>query len=363
MSDLAPPPLDDRSLPGWLRATGLARADDEIVVEAAGDGNINWVRRARVPARQVSWIVKQARPALERFPQYRASTERIVFEERWLALARAVDDESVCPAVLHFDEASRALVLEDLGDAERLDHALLRGRDVVAALCSVARLLARVHAATRDPALAARFRNDDMQTLHGEHVFRLPFAENDFPLEPPLRARAERVWLDRELGALALRAYARYREPHGALVHGDVQAGNVLLPAAGGAKLLDAEIAHVGDPAFDLGMLLAHVLLAGLARDALGPAADVARATWSAYGASATAGDAPELRDVARYAGIEILRRTIGAARVAAVAETRVALAALDLATEMIRTPAASAAELAHRLHARTTAAHGTGAA
>ncbi|MBY0280132.1 phosphotransferase, partial [Candidatus Binatia bacterium] len=329
MSDLAPRPLDERSLSGWLRAAGLACAGDEVVVEAAGDGNINWVRRARVPGRGVSWVVKQARPALERFPQYRASTERIVFEERWLAIARVVDDEGICPAVLHFDEAARVLVLEDLADAERLDRALLRGRDVVAALCAVARLLARVHAATRDPLLVERFRNDDMQTLHGEHVFRLPFAPNDFPLEPALRARAERVWQDGELGAIAMRAYTRYREPRGALVHGDVQAGNVLLPTAGGVKLLDAEIAHVGDPAFDVGMLLAHVLLAGLARDALGPAAEVACTTWNAYASSATAGDAPELADVARYAGIEILRRTICAARVAAVADTRVALAAL----------------------------------
>jgi 5-methylthioribose kinase len=162
-----------------------------------------------------------------------------------------------------------------------------------------------------------------------------------------------------------MRAYTRYREPRGALVHGDVQAGNVLLPTAGGVKLLDAEIAHVGDPAFDVGMLLAHVLLAGLARDALGPAAEVACTTWNAYASSATAGDAPELADVARYAGIEILRRTIGAARVAAVADTRVALAALDVATDLIRTPAPGAVELVRRLSARTTAelAPGTGAA
>lgn len=343
--------LDDRSLPDWLRAVGLARAGDEVVVEPAGDGNINWVRRARVPARAVSWVVKQARPALERFPEYRASTERIVFEERWFAIARTVDTDAVCPAILHFDEARRVLVLADLGDAERLDHALLRGRDVEAALHVVARLLARVHGATRDPALAARFANDDMQTLHGEHVFRLPFAPNDFPLEPPLRTRAERVWQDAELGAIAARAYARYREPRGALVHGDVQAGNILLPAGGGAKLLDAEIAHVGDPAFDAGMLLAHVLLAGLARGELAAAADVACTTWDAY-AHACDGEPAPFADVARYAGIEVLRRTIGAARVAAVADTAVALAAVDLASRTIRTPPATPGALAAELRA-----------
>ena len=341
MSATDPIPLDEHAVAGFLRQAGLARPGDAVVVEPAGDGNINWVRRARVPDGGASWIVKQARPALERFPEYRASTERIVFEERWFAIARTVDAGGVCPAILYFDEARRALVLEDLGDAERLDHALLRGADANAALAAVARLLGAVHAATRDPALAERFVNTDMQTLHGEHVFRLPFAANDFPLEPALRARAERVWRDAELGAIAARAYARYREPRGVLVHGDVQAGNVLLPAAGGAKLLDAEIAHVGDPAFDAGLLLAHVLLPGLARATLGDAGRVAAATWDAY--AAAAGDVrPPFADVARYAGIEILRRTIGAARVAAVAATAVALAAVDLASRLIRTPAES---------------------
>ena len=352
MSGPAPTPIDERSLPGWLRQAGLARPGDDVVVEPAGDGNINWVRRARVPARGASWVVKQARPALERFPEYSASTERIVFEQRWFAIARTVDAESVCPTILHFDEDARVLVLEDLGDAERLDRALLRGADVVPALAAVARLLAAVHGATRDdPALAARFANADMQTLHGEHVFRLPFAPNDFPLEPALRARAERVWQDAELGAIAARAYERYREPRGALVHGDVQAGNVLLPPDGGAKLLDAEIAHVGDPAFDVGMLLAHVLLAGVARDALASSADIACATWDAYaGACGSGATIAPFADATRYAGIEVLRRTIGAARVAAVADTGVALSAVDLASRMIRTPSATPQALASEL-------------
>jgi 5-methylthioribose kinase len=339
----APDALDDERLPAYLRSIGLAGPGDEVTVEPAGDGNINWVRRARVSGR-ASCIVKQARPALERFPQYRASTDRIVFERRWFDIARPLDVQGVCPRVLHFDEPRRALVLEDLGDAERLDRALLRGADVREALAAVVRLLAAVHAATREPALAARFRNDDMRRLHGEHIFRLPFVANDFPLEPELRTCAERVWRDAELGAVAARAYARYGEPTGALVHGDVQAGNVLLGPRG-PKLLDAEIAHVGDPAFDVGILLAHVLLAGLARSSLREAAEVASATWRAYADTARA-EAPPFADVVRYAAIEIVRRTIGAARVDAVRATPVAIAAIDLGTRLMRRPAASPVEL-----------------
>jgi hypothetical protein len=69
--------LDDSNLPDYLRKTGLLPPGGEVAVEPVGDGNINWVRRARCVPDGRSWVVKQARPALERFPQYRVSTRRI----------------------------------------------------------------------------------------------------------------------------------------------------------------------------------------------------------------------------------------------------------------------------------------------
>lgn len=327
-------PLDEQSLPDYLRDLGLLRGEQRVLVEPAGDGNINWVRRVR--AGDQSWIVKQARPALERFPQYRASTIRITCEARWLETARGLDRAGVCPAVIAFDEAARTLVLEDLGDAARLDTVLARrAGDARAPAARLAGFLGVVHAATaHDTSLAPRFPNGEMQRLHGDHIFVLPFRENDFPLAPPVRTRAEEIWRKGDLAAQAEAAYRRYLEPHGALVHGDVQAGNVLL-APRGAVLLDAEIAHVGDPAFDLGMLFAHCWLPAAARGRPSEAAPAIAAAWEAYSDAAGAG--PERRAEAnRYAGIELLRRTLGAARLAAVEAPGASLAVLDFAQTLL---------------------------
>ena len=62
------------------------------MVEPVGDGNINWVRRVRSAGS--SWVVKQARPTLERFPEYRASTERIGFEARFYETVAGCDAPS-----------------------------------------------------------------------------------------------------------------------------------------------------------------------------------------------------------------------------------------------------------------------------
>ncbi|MEN8161600.1 MAG: phosphotransferase [Myxococcota bacterium] len=330
--------LSDESLGDHLRRLGIAAPGDRVEVEPAGDGNINWVRRATlIGAERRSCIVKQARPALERFPEYEAPTERMLCEARYLERARGSDEDGVLPAVLAFDAPNRLIVLEDLGAAERLDVALARRADVGAALTRLAAFLGRVHAGTRDDgSLVAEFANEGMQRLHGDHIFVLPFIENDFALPPRTAERGATLREDTAFRETAARAYARYLEPRGALVHGDVQAGNVLLPP-GGVKLLDAEIAHVGDPAFDLGTLLAHRLLPDAARGAAAEARPALAACWDAYrGAHGEAG-LPALEDALRYAGLELLRRTLGAARVAAVTDDEAGLRVIEVGAALVR--------------------------
>jgi 5-methylthioribose kinase len=125
-----------------------------------------------------------------------------------------------------------------------------------------------------------------------------------------------------------------------------VQAGNVLL-ARGGAKLLDAEIAHVGDPAFDVGTLLAHDWLAALHAGSVATAtAERAARIWNGYRTSLGEDRPVAFADVARYAGLEMMRRTIGAARVRAVEGVETSLAAIEVAERLVREPPAEPAEV-----------------
>jgi 5-methylthioribose kinase len=328
--------LEEKQLARYLEQLGILPAGEEVLVEPAGDGNINWVRRVRFGDPPTSVVVKQARPQLERFPEYQAPTERIVFEARYYERARPLEPSPICPRVIRFDAPERVLILEDLGESERLDAALARGADVTPALQALGAFLGAVHEATGSPSLARDFPNDAMRQLHGEHIFALPLRANDFPLSAALRSRAEVLGRDRELVAIADACHARYLEPRGALVHADVQGSNVLL-LPDGPRLIDAEIAHVGDPAFDVGTLLAHVVLAAVARgradDARSPAAEL----WQSY--CGLRGQPPPLEEAARHAGLEMLRRTIGAARVAIVEQDEPALAVLEAALRLIRTP------------------------
>ncbi len=329
--------LDDATLPAFLVRAGLLADARGARVEPAGDGNINWVRRVRAPDGR-SWVVKQARASLERFPEYRVDSSRMLFEARYFELVRVRVPAlaGVPPRVLHFDEPNRVLVMEDLCGAVRLDGLLARCSAEPATLEALGAFLGAVHAATRGAAaaLAKRFANDEMRQLHGEHIFSLPYQPNDFPIEPRLRALADELLARPGLRARIALLRARYYGAREALVHGDVQPGNVLVQGVA-PRLLDAEIAHVGDPAFDLGQAFAHVHLhRAHARDPA-PLEACERALFAGY-ARAPAAD-PELEARARaYAGVEILRRAIGAARLSVLGTTARAERALELGAALL---------------------------
>jgi len=341
--------LNEENLADYLISVGFIPRSQEVRIESAGPGNINWVRRVRCHPAGGSWVVKQARPALERFPEYRVSTERLVFEARYLETARAFDATGVLVGVEFFDPDSRVLILEDLVGCPRLTLVLAEGQSGLSRVRECARalgaFLGAVHAGTRDPVLATQVANQEMQGLHGDHIFVLPFRDNAFPLSPALAERARRVRADRSLVETIDAAHARYLEPVGALVHGDVQPDNVLIGERG-PRLLDAEIAHVGDPAFDLGIFLAHLLLPPLAAGEPERAADCLHSAWSAYTEAHGSEALVDFAGVARYAGIELLRRTLGAARVDAVARDEAGLAAVDAGVRLVTTAPESPARM-----------------
>ena len=330
--------LTEDSILGHLREIGLPLGDDAACF-LAGDGNINWVRRVRSGDR--SWIVKQAGPTLAKFPEYAADPGRILHEARYFASVAPLDPDGVCPAVHHLDPAHHLLVLEDLGEVERFDAALDAGAALRPAVERMARFLGTVHAGTLDAPLLDAFPDgqsgEGVLALHLAHIFELPFAENDFPLSTAVSAAGSHLREDDAFRTRLSEIDKLCRQRGRALIHGDVQPTNLLL-ADGGVRLLDPEMAHAGHPAFDLGLFFAHLWIDGIARDAVSAAEATVRAGWGAY-TEAAGPAAPGFEVVAAVAGVEMLRRTLGAARVPAVERDEVALAVIGAGRAKIVEP------------------------
>lgn len=227
-----------------LRAMGLLHPTALAWGEPLAGGVSSDIWRVALPDGRMI-CVKRALAKLKVAADWRAPTERNMYEARWLLRAAAACP-GAAPALLGQDAETGTLAMAYLAPE---DHPVWKGRlrdghaDPVFA-GEVARRLARIHAASaRDPACAAEFPTDDIF-----YAIRL---------EPYLVATA-RVHTD-----LASRLHAIVEETAAtkrALAHGDVSPKNILAGPQG-PVFLDAECAWWGDPAFDLAFCLNHLLL------------------------------------------------------------------------------------------------------
>src|SRR5690349_18348107 len=228
------------------------------------------------------------------------------------------------PAIVHHDPDAARLVLRTPDGARNWKKATRAGaRHALAPARRLGRLLAAVHAIDPDRVEPPPAGTTAMWGL------RIPEPELEFVLNLS-RGSRELVGLLQENVALCARLRELAAPPvRRTLTHGDLRWENCLRVSANGSRrdgvlLIDWELAGPGDPAFDVGTVLAEYLanwiesipvldrndvgrfaeFAGrpLARDALG-------AFWDAYRGAAP--EAPPLHRVAELTGLRLLQSAV----------------------------------------------------
>ncbi len=299
----AMPRLDDAKLPDYLRGLGLLAAGEVARVEPAGDGNINWVRRVaggRSLVRREAGAprISSASPNTRRRPN--ASSARPATSRR---CARSIAMRSARPCCA--STPTRVYWCSKTSATRRASTrcwpaAATRAASRSGSRVSSARCTPPPRTTPRSPG-ASRTTQCGACTAITSSCFRSSRTSSRFPSRGA-RARRDDLGGRPPRHRRARRLRATTSTPRGALVHGDVQAGNVLV-AARGAVLLDAEIAHIGDPAFDLGTLFAHLWLPSVARGVASGADAAIHGAWRAYASAATdagADAAPARHDLRR---------------------------------------------------------------
>ncbi len=317
-----------RDIETHLRGIGWLGTDEALLaLTVPGAGNMNRTLRARLPSR--SMILKQAVPYVARYPQIPAPQDRLATEA---AFYRTIGCDSrlarQTPALLGEDPANHLLWLEDLGDGGDLTGLYAGAAPADGTLVSLARWLAALHALPVDPSRVPG--NRAMRELNHAHIFEVPFdPDNGVDLSAPLRAaQAELAACGRarrraaELGAIYLGDAPYPSRP--ALLHGDFYPGSWYV-AGDRIAVIDPEFAFVGPPEFDVGVMLAHLELAGLEPSRRA-------AVTAAYGAPP--GYDGDL--AAAFAAMETVRRLLGVAQLPLAADDTQRLAWLQSATTVL---------------------------
>lgn len=228
----------------YLRARGVVKGCERV--EELPGGVSGRVYRAWTGASSV--VVKQARHRLAVAGEWRAPAERVLAEAQALELLHALTPTAV-PAVLDVDADRLAMTIEAAPVSWRdWRSELLGGRVQEHVAARTGALLAGWHAATPGGAGCPPRVVDGAETFE---ILRLrPFFTAVAEREPDLAARIEGV---------ATRTRDQTRT---SVVHGDLSPKNLLVdPTGDGLWVIDMEVAHVGDPTFDLAFMLSHLLL------------------------------------------------------------------------------------------------------
>ncbi len=231
-----------------------------ITIKKAGEGNMNLALRVVTSRRR--FILKQSRPWVAKFPELAAPVERLLVERDFQHAIHGDHFLSAhMPELLKADADNFVLLLEDLGPVG--DMSTVYAREAAVSRTQLTTLLqfaGKLHA-LRPAAFPA---NHALKVLNHAHVFDLPLRpDNGFPLEaiyPGLAAVARPYQHDPALRAAVGALGNTYLTGGDSLIHGDYYPGS-FLEAEDGVYVIDAEFAHLGRPEFDIGVLMAHLLL------------------------------------------------------------------------------------------------------
>jgi aminoglycoside phosphotransferase (APT) family kinase protein len=230
--------LTEASAAEYLRGRGVIGAGPASV-EALGGGVSNIVLAVTTAQRRV--VLKQALPRLRVAREWLAKRERALAEARALALAVALAPGS-SPGVLDVDPDRCALTIEAApADWLTWKERLFEGAVDTATAARLGELLAGWHRGTSE-------RDGGLDEWDSFEQLRIdPYYREAARRHPDL---AETI-----IGYVDAMTAGRV-----CLVHGDFSPKNILLGDSG-LWVIDFEVAHRGDPAFDVAFLLTHLSL------------------------------------------------------------------------------------------------------
>jgi aminoglycoside phosphotransferase (APT) family kinase protein len=256
------------ALEAYLRRTGRVGAEERVQVEPLAGGVSNatmLVRRTEGP----DLVVKQALARLRVATPWYAGRERVAREAAALRWLDRLLPAGAVPAYRFEDPAVHLLGMDAVAEPhENWKLRLLAGGLEERHVRAFAALLAHLHCAG----------HEHREALADELADRSFFEA--LRLAPYYLHAGEQVPEAADfLGALVERTRARADT----LVHGDFSPKNVLLHRDR-LVLLDHEVAHLGEPAFDVGFALTHLLSkAHHLRDARERFASAAELFWRVY--------------------------------------------------------------------------------
>jgi 5-methylthioribose kinase len=334
---------------------GLFGKDTELVSREIGDGNLNLVFHIREPATGKSIIMKQAVPYAkvvgESWPltldRARIESEALIIEEKLAP--------GLVPHVYLYEPELALTVMEDLSDHVIMRRGLIEGQRYPLFAGHISTFLAKTLFYTSDLGMnqqdkklqQGRFINPELCKITEDLIFDDPYTDSpNNSFNPELAAEVEQLRTDKSLHLEVALLREGFLTRGQALLHGDLHTGSIFV-REDSTKVIDPEFAYYGPMGFDIGAIIANLLLnyagqegwmsdsaerASFRNDLLATVEDVwngfaqkFRALWNKDLVDRMAGSEGYqdvymqrlLQDTIGYAGCKMIRRIVGLSHVA----------------------------------------------
>lgn len=256
--------LTTETVGAYLAHRGLVGPGTPVEAAELGGGVSNVVLAVHAGAFHA--VVKQSLPKLRVADEWLAKRERAMTEADMTRLVAHLTPGRA-PTLIDADPGACALVIEHAPDGwTDWKSELLAGRVDDAVARELGRVLGVWHSRTEgDPDVASRFADDEAF----EQLRVDPYHRTVMRRRPEL-ADAVAAFVERMLATKRC------------LVHGDYSPKNVLC-GPDGLWVLDFEVAHLGDPVFDVAFMLNHLMLKAIHTGRTGELHGAATAFLAAY--------------------------------------------------------------------------------
>lgn len=239
-------------------------------ITEVGDGNLNLVFIVKGDRGGVA--VKQALPYVRLVGEsWPLPLSRAHYE--FLALSRQAElAPGLVPALLHHNETLALTVMELLEPHIIMRRGLVAGTQYPRFVDDITTFMARTLFFTSDLALPAADKKQAIAAFAGNHalckitedlIFTDPYriAEQNRWTAPYLDALAAGLRDDMELHVAISRLKLKFMASPEALLHGDLHTGSIMVTDSQ-TRVIDPEFAFYGPMGFDIGAVLANLLMA-----------------------------------------------------------------------------------------------------
>ncbi|MCF8452871.1 MAG: aminoglycoside phosphotransferase family protein [Pedobacter sp.] len=229
----------------YLNQEGLINGNDNALVEHLSGGVS--CRVWKISVNNDRWVIKQALEKLDVKADWFSDVERIHREHEVMKQLELVIPDSNIPKILHVDYVNHIYMMTCAEEGvQTWKECLMDGVFNAETAKSAADILSLIHSQSHkiDEQVKAKFSDQKYFIQLRIDPFHR-FLINKYPE------------LSTEINALI----EELTEQKTCLVHGDFSPKNMLVEKSGRIVLIDYEVAHWGNPVFDLAYCLGHLML------------------------------------------------------------------------------------------------------